>query len=102
MTTIAAGLSVSQLWSVANCGVQVVIACPYAGHVFLLFLFLLLSCSLVCLCKTIALMLMHMPGISSSLFVSWMYLDSQLVVNSCGPGFYNILMLYQCILNSIL
>ena len=43
---------------------------------------------------SIALMVMHMPGISLSLLVSWLCLDSQSAVNICGPGFYSILLLY--------
>ena len=34
-----------------------------------------------------ALIVMHMPIISSSLFVSQMYLDSQSAVNSCALAF---------------
>ena len=33
-----------------------------------------------------SLMVMPMPGISSSLFVLRLYLDSQSAMNSCGPG----------------
>ena len=40
---------------------------------------------------SIALIVMHMPGISSSLFVSWMCLDSQSAMNSCGPDFTGFL-----------
>ena len=41
-------------------------------------LFLQLWCSLVCQCMTLTeLMVIHMPGISSSLFVSWLCLDRQ-------------------------
>ena len=55
---------------------------------------LLLSGSLECPCMTIALIVMHMPGISSSLFVLWLCLDSQCAMNCCGPGLYSILILY--------
>ena len=42
------------------------------------------------------------PGISLSLYVSWFCLDSPSAINSCGPGLYNILMLYWWIHYSIL
>ena len=38
---------------------------------------------------SIALMVMHMIGTYLSLFVSWLCLDSQSVMNSCGPGLLN-------------
>ena len=39
---------------------------------------------------------------ASYFFVSfWLCLDSQFVINSCGPGMYSILMLYWCIHSSI-
>ena len=44
---------------------------------------------------SIALMFMHMPHISSCLFVSWLCMDSQSAMNTCGPGLYSIL--YWCI-----
>ena len=43
---------------------------------------------------SIALMVIHMPTISSSLFVLCLSQDSQSAMNSCGPGLYSILMLY--------
>ena len=43
---------------------------------------------------SIALFVMQMPNISSSLFVVWLCLESQIVMNSCGPDLYSILMLY--------
>ena len=43
---------------------------------------------------SIMLMVMHMPGICSSLFVSWLCLDSQSAMNSCGPGLYSIFRLH--------
>ena len=46
---------------------------------------------------SIALMGMHIPGISLSLFVSWLHLDSQSAISSYGPGLYTILVLYSCI-----
>ena len=55
----------------------------------------------MCVHEPIALMVMHMPGISSSP-VSWLCLDSHSTMDSCGPGLYSILMLYWDILNSIL
>ena len=51
---------------------------------------------------SIALMVMHLPGISSSPFVSWLCLDSQPMMNSYGPGLYSILMLFWSICSSIL
>ena len=36
---------------------------------------------------TIAVMVMHMPNISSSPFVSWLCLDSQSVMNRCGLAY---------------
>ena len=51
---------------------------------------------------SIRLMVMHMPGISSPIFVLWVCLESQSAVNSSGPGFYSTLMLYWCINSSIL
>ena len=48
---------------------------------------------------SIALMVMHMPGISSSLFVSWLCLDSQSAMNCCCTDVYSILMLHWQILN---
>ena len=58
---------------------------------------------LACLCMThIALIVMYMPGFSSSLSVLQLCVDSQSVTNSQGPGLYSILMLYLCICNSIL
>ena len=42
---------------------------------------------------SIALILMCISGISSALFASWLCLNSQSVMNSCGPGLYSILML---------
>ena len=48
-----------------------------------------------------ALMMMHMSGISLSLFVSWLCLDNQSVKNSCGTGLYSIIMFNGCILHSI-
>ena len=60
--------------------------------------FLILSCchacTLVCLCITTVLMVMHMSGVSSSLFVWWLCLDSYSVMNNCDPGMYSILVLY--------
>ena len=44
--------------------------------------------------ESIALMVMHMPGICCVLFDSWLCLDSQSAMNNCGPGLYSILMLY--------
>ena len=41
---------------------------------------------------SITLMVMHMPGISSSLFF-WLCLDSQFVMNTCSHGLYSILIL---------
>ena len=40
---------------------------------------------------SISLTVMDMPGISSSLFVSWLCEDSQPVMNGCNPGLYRIL-----------
>ena len=48
------------------------------------------------------LMVIHTPGIFSSLMVSWFCLDSQSAMKSCGPGLYIIVTLYWCIINSIL
>ena len=42
---------------------------------------------------SIAFIVMHMPGIFSSLFISWLILDSQSAMNNCGPGFHSIPML---------
>ena len=50
---------------------------------------------------TTALMVMHMPRISSSLFGLWLCLDCQPVMKTFDPA-YCILMLYWCILNIIL
>ena len=44
----------------------------------------------------------YIPSISSSLFVLWLCLVSLYVMNSCGPGFYGIEMLYWCIHSSFL
>ena len=60
MTSMAAGLSVPQLFLKASHRVWVC-----AHNLALLFLFLLLSC------MTIALGVMHTPVISTSLFMSW-------------------------------
>ena len=46
----------------------------------------------------IALILVYMPVISSSLFLPWLCLDSQSAMNRSGPGLYIILTLYWCIL----
>ena len=43
---------------------------------------------------SIVLMMVHMPCISSSLFFSRLFLDSQSAMSSCSPGMYSILMLY--------
>ena len=43
------------------------------------------------MCDSIALNIMHMPGIFLSLFVSWLCVGSQSVVYSCGSGLYSIL-----------
>ena len=51
---------------------------------------------------SIALMIMHIHGISLPLFVSWLGLDNQSAMNSCGPGLHSIFMLYWWIYNSIL
>ena len=50
---------------------------------------------------SIVLMVMCMPAISSSLFVFWLCLDSQSVMNSSSPGLNSILM-YWFIHNTIL
>ena len=47
------------------------------------------------------LLIMYMPGISLSLSVSWLCMESQSTMNSCGPGLHNLLILYLCILNII-
>ena len=44
--------------------------------------------------ESIALMVMHIPDISLSQFVSWLCLDSKYVMNSCDPVLCIILMLY--------
>ena len=41
-----------------------------------------------------ALTVMNMTGISSFLFVLWLYMDSQSMMNSCGLGLYSILKFY--------
>ena len=49
---------------------------------------------------SIALMVMHMPAVSSS--VSWLCLDSQSAMNNCVQGLFCILTIYWWILNDIL
>ena len=44
-----------------------------------------------------AMMVIHILGIFTSLFVSCLCLVSQPLMNSCSPGFYKIRMLYLCI-----
>ena len=39
--------------------------------------------------KPIVLIVMHIPGISSCLFVEWLCLDSQSAMNTCGPDLYS-------------
>ena len=51
---------------------------------------------------SILLMAMHMPGISSSPFILWLCLDSQTIMNRCGPGVCGTLMFYWFIYSSIL
>ena len=94
--------SVPHPWSIAIQGIRVLAAWLCAHHLVFLFLFLLLLCSLVCLCMS----LMHRWQCTCLefvylLFVSWLCLDSQSVMNSCGPCLCSILMLYWCIHNSI-
>ena len=77
--------------------VGVLTACLCSYHLVSLFLFLLLSCSLECpYIILLLLMVMHMPVISLSLFVSWLCVDRQSVMNSCGLALYSILMLCWC------
>ena len=50
--------------------------------------------------NSIALMIMHMPGVSSSLFF-WLCLGSHSVINSCGTGLCRVFPLHCWICNSI-
>ena len=52
--------------------------------------------------NSIALMVMHIAGISSSLFVSWLCLDIQSAMNSCEPGLCSFIILYWWIHGNIL
>ena len=71
------------------------------GHLQLLSaVFLAQSCSWGCLLSCV-LMFMFIPGISSSLFSLWFWLDSQSSMNRSGPGLYIILILYWWILSSM-
>ena len=51
---------------------------------------------------SIVLMVVHLLGISVSLFASSLCLDSQSVMNSCDPGLYSSLVLHLSFLNSAL
>ena len=92
ITSIPAGHSVPQFWSMDSHRIWALTACLCAPHLVLLFLFLF----------PIALMVIHMPWISSSMFVSWLFFTSQSAMNIHGPGLFSILMLYLCILHSII
>ena len=85
MTSMAAVPSVSQVLSKANCTVWVLTAYFGAHHLVFLFLFLLLSMQHfgMFIHDPIAFMVIHMPDISSSLFVSWVCL----VFLCCTDGF---------------
>ena len=70
MTSKVVALSVLQPLLVSSQRTHILTACLSAHCLGLPALFLLLSCSPICLCMTIAFMAMDVPGISSSLFVS--------------------------------
>ena len=81
LTSMAAGIFVLKLWLMVSHVVWVLSACLYAHHLALLFLFLLLTDnnsyqSGMSMHDCIALMVVHMPGMSSSLFVLWLCLES--------------------------
>ena len=51
--------------------------------------------------NSIAVGVMYMPGISSSLLVLWLYLNSQFAMYNFGLGFNGVLLLYWWIYNCI-
>ena len=97
-TNLAAGLFVPQFWFMAIHEVQFLTACLCAHHLALLFLF----CHIQSWYGHAWLFWIDGNVHSLALFVLWLDLDSQFVMNSAASGLYSILMLYWFIVNTIL
>ena len=97
MSFCISALGNSQQWSVSSDNMPM---CS-SSYVAILISFVVMQ-SRMSMHDCVVLMVMCMPVISLSQFVSCLCLYSQFAVNSYAPGLYSILILYQCILNGIL
>ena len=102
MTSLVVVYSVPQPLLIVSHAVHFLTECLGIHHLWLLFLSLLVSCSLVCLCITLLHWWVCTHLVIHHVFLSCGCLECQSVMNSYSPGLYSILMLYQWIHNSII